>query len=226
MSNAQVETILISRSKLFREGLKSLLVGTSYEVTRLADDIDQIDDLADKDPDNTAILLDDGDGASRASEIVAEARGLNGDMPIIVLSDDMNPENLASYLKAGADAYLIKDLSFDALLRSLELVMLGEKVFPTQLAAYLVNHAIESSFHIHDENEPYGLSQREVQILKCLLRGDSNKMIARRLDITDATVKVHMKSLLRKIKAGNRTQAAIWALNHGISGDATLTNLE
>jgi DNA-binding NarL/FixJ family response regulator len=65
--------------------------------------------------------------------------------------------------------------------------------------------------------ESYGLSDRELEILRCLVNGDANKVIANRLAITEATVKVHMKSLLRKIKAGNRTQAAIWALHHGLA---------
>ncbi len=60
------------------------------------------------------------------------------------------------------------------------------------------------------------LSQREIQILACLVRGDSNKAIANHIVITEATVKVHIKSLLRKINVTNRTQAAIWALNNGL----------
>src|SRR3546814_4975603 len=61
------------------------------------------------------------------------------------------------------------------------------------------------------------LSERGSEILECLVQGASNKMIANRLNITEGTVKVHMKSLLRKIDAANRTQAAIWALNAGYS---------
>ena len=63
------------------------------------------------------------------------------------------------------------------------------------------------------------LSEREVQILDGLVKGHANKVIARRCGITEATVKVHMKSILRKIRACNRTQAAIWALEHGYAGD-------
>jgi len=63
------------------------------------------------------------------------------------------------------------------------------------------------------------LSERESQILDGLVRGFANKVIARRCDITEATVKVHMKSILRKIRVGNRTQAAIWALEHGYCSD-------
>jgi len=63
------------------------------------------------------------------------------------------------------------------------------------------------------------LSERETQILDGLVKGLANKVIARRCDITEATVKVHMKSILRKIRVGNRTQAAIWALEHGYCSD-------
>jgi two-component system nitrate/nitrite response regulator NarL len=61
----------------------------------------------------------------------------------------------------------------------------------------------------------HGLSEREEQILKSVVKGHGNKMIARTLDIAEATVKVHMKSVLRKIRVANRTQAAIWALENG-----------
>ena len=63
------------------------------------------------------------------------------------------------------------------------------------------------------------LSEREVQILDGLVKGHANKVIALRCGVTEATVKVHMKSILRKIRACNRTQAAIWALEHGYAGD-------
>ena len=66
----------------------------------------------------------------------------------------------------------------------------------------------------------HGLSEREEQILKGLVKGLSNKIIARKLDIAEATVKVHMKSILRKIRVANRTQAAVWALERGYGVDA------
>ena len=58
------------------------------------------------------------------------------------------------------------------------------------------------------------LSPREKSILRCLVNGDSNKCIARKIDITEATVKVHVKAILRKIRVQNRTQAAIWGMNN------------
>ena len=67
---------------------------------------------------------------------------------------------------------------------------------------------------------PHGLSEREEEILKGVVKGHSNKMIARTCGVTDATIKVHMKSILRKIRVANRTQAAIWALEQGYGADA------
>ena len=68
--------------------------------------------------------------------------------------------------------------------------------------------------------DPIQRIARETQILRFLLSGYSNKAIARQLNIAEATVKVHLKGVLRKVNAANRTQAAIWALSHGLSGEA------
>ena len=90
-----------------------------------------------------------------------------------------------------------------------------------------VNYSSSSHLNGHDGqrvptlgNRPR-LSEREAQILDGLVKGYANKMIARSCDITEATVKVHMKSILRKIQVANRTQAAVWALEHGHSVDET-----
>jgi two-component system nitrate/nitrite response regulator NarL len=105
-------------------------------------------------------------------------------------------------------------VSPEALIQSLQLIMLGEKVFPTNLASMLLDmNAIIPQHSIR------GLSPREQEILQSLVTGASNKMIAIRLGITEATVKVHLKTLLRKIDVKNRTQAAIWAMNNGFSAD-------
>ncbi|WP_286192094.1 response regulator transcription factor [Roseomonas genomospecies 6] len=134
---------------------------------------------------------------------------------VVILTTDLCTRRLSGALGAGAHGYLMKDIACEALMQSLKLVMMGEKVFPTHLAELLINgRSEELATEVPARRK--GLSQREIQILRCLLNGNSNKMIANHLHITEATVKVHLKSLLRKINASNRTQAAIWALNNGI----------
>ena len=85
-------------------------------------------------------------------------------------------------------------------------------------AAHLNGHNGDTRWAHTLRNRP-GLSEREAQILNGLVKGYANKVIARSCDITEATVKVHMKSILRKIQVANRTQAAVWALEHGHSAD-------
>ena len=104
---------------------------------------------------------------------------------------------------------------------------------PLQIAAVTMPHSqitvsgdgpLHLNGHISDPGAAQSrrfprLSEREAQILDSLVKGHANKVIARTCDITEATVKVHMKSILRKIQVANRTQAAIWALEHGYSPD-------
>jgi two-component system nitrate/nitrite response regulator NarL len=93
--------------------------------------------------------------------------------------------------------------------------MMGEKVFPTNLASMLLNLDSTPS----PMKSVRGLSPREQDILQALVSGSSNKVIAFKLGITEATVKVHLKTLLRKIDVNNRTQAAIWAMNNGFTAE-------
>jgi two-component system nitrate/nitrite response regulator NarL len=92
--------------------------------------------------------------------------------------------------------------------------MKGEKVLPSTLASMLASDSRSGNGALI--NAQKNLTEREKQILQCLLNAYSNKHIARALNISEGTVKVHLKSLMKKISAGNRTQAALWARNNGI----------
>lgn len=211
---SEVNTLLIGRNRLFLEGLKSLLRGSSFEVCDELLCVGALEDVEDA-PDLVLIELRDD-----LSDVVEDLRQLRDELPetpVVVLTDERDPRTLAGCLNAGAAAFLLKDISLEALIHSLKLAMLGQKVMPTDLAAALINGAAGVQPAGGKSIDSFGLSDRELEILRCLVSGDANKVIANRLDITEATVKVHMKSLLRKIKAGNRTQAAIWALNHGLA---------
>ena len=155
-----------------------------------------------------------------ADETLAALRAGFPNSRIVVLASELSAERLKAAMAAGADGCLMKDLSADALIQSLHLVMMGEKVFPTHLAALLISGRINT--RAFDRPAPAGLSATRAQIVRRLVIGDSNKVVANHLNITEATVKVHLKSLLRKINANNRTQAAIWAMNNGFVPDQSL----
>lgn len=213
---SEVNTLLVGRNRLFLEGLKSLLRGSSFNVCSELTSVSALGEIADAE-DLELILIELRGEVSLLVDDLCELQNELPNTPIVVLTDERDPRTLAACLNAGADAFLLKDISLEALIHSLKLAMMGQKVMPTDLATALINGAVGVAPVGDKRIEEYGLSDREQEILRCLVYGDANKVIANRLDITEATVKVHMKSLLRKIKAGNRTQAAIWALNHGMA---------
>jgi two-component system nitrate/nitrite response regulator NarL len=204
-------TLLIESNRLFRQGLKHLLSGTSFEVGAEFNTVE--------------LALEAGETGAAPDLVIsgqpirdeAELRAFREAFPtarIVVLADDLSVDVLRAAMGGGADGFLIKTMSPEALIQSLQLVMLGEKVFPTNLAAMLLDMTAAGPQH-----SVRGLSPREQEILQALVTGASNKMIANKLGITEATVKVHLKTLLRKLDVHNRTQAAIWAMNNGFTAE-------
>jgi two-component system nitrate/nitrite response regulator NarL len=133
---------------------------------------------------------------------------------LVVIAEAMKAEELALSFSAGVDGFLLADISPEALRESLQLVMLGEKVFPSRLVTLLCG---ENPFARLSSTNGNFLSDREVAIVSRLAGGLPNKVIASQLTITEATVKVHLKSILKKLGVSNRTQAAIWAVNNGMA---------
>jgi two-component system nitrate/nitrite response regulator NarL len=132
----------------------------------------------------------------------------------VVLTANQSRTALTTAVSWGVDAYLLKEISPEALYRSLQLVMLGQQIFP---AGLLMPAGLPPPETREPAGRGQGLSPREREILECLVDGQSNKEIAQALGIREATVKVHLKALLRKLKAHNRTQAAAWAQRNGFA---------
>jgi len=205
-------TILIETNRLFRDGLKHLLNGTRFEVGAEFNTVDLA--RASAETAETPDLVISGQAVTDEADLRA-LREVFPTAKIVVLADGLSVEALRAAMGGGADGFLSKSVSPEALIQSLQLVMLGEKVFPTNLASMLLDMNA-----ISPQNSIRGLSPREQEILQALVTGASNKVIAYKLGITEATVKVHLKTLLRKIDVNNRTQAAIWAMNNGFTADS------
>jgi len=193
---SKIEIIL--RSRLIKDALASVLSAAGFLM---------IDDPTQRDKDTIAIIdLNDcrDAGALRAHQ----HRGVK----IVALASEtdsleMGPDEIA--LLSGILTY---DLSDDAFVGSLRLICAGQQVFPRDLVLGQKSparppDAAPRAASIH-------LSPREREVLSHLVEGHSNKMIARHLGMAEATAKVYLQSLLRKIKVENRTQAAIWALSN------------
>jgi len=174
----------------------------------------------------------------------------------MVLGECCDLSEVLAIFRAGADGYVLKTITPEALIKSLDLLMQGETVLqssilstaladgggeigpPSEVLAAHAPVAAEaaplpntvqggemseacdevspSELHLRDGVLARTLSNRETAILACLTEGQSNKRIARKFGVAEATVKVHIKAILRKIRVKNRTQAAIWAVDHAL----------
>jgi len=167
------------------------------------------------------------DGSDVPSHIIDTTKALKDRYPdarIALIADRFDLTFVKLARSAGIDGFCLSTNDRAVLIKSLELVMLGEVVLPTSVVALLLDTAPVSADLESPERAGAGpewsdprlrkLSTREAQILQCLTDGAPNKIIARKLDVAEATVKVHVKAILRKIGAANRTQAAMWATAH------------
>jgi two-component system nitrate/nitrite response regulator NarL len=124
---------------------------------------------------------------------------------VVVFSVSNHEEDVVTALKRGADGYLLKDMEPEDLLKALQQAA-GEMVLSEALTPVLAA-SLRNRRHLADISQ---LDPRERDILKLIAQGLPNKMIARRLDITESTVKVHVKHMLKKMKLKSRVEAAVW----------------
>lgn len=215
----KIQIYLVGGSKLFRRGLRSYLDGDGIAVAGEVDDhLDLARALASGELPDLVLYAKPGQTADAAAATEA-IRDELPDVPILVMAEALVAAEFSACLNAGVSGYLLSDISREALLHSIRLMLLGEKVFATELARVWLNGGLEKRLPCAKKLD-HSLTARESEILVCLLEGESNKSIARKLEITESTVKIHMKSLLRKINVQNRTQAAIWAMESGFPGMA------
>jgi len=219
-------TILVGKSMLLREGLARILRSTNFRILASASCADDLlaSKLQQQQP--LFIVVHTGDDFGATLEQIELCREQHPAGRVTIVADHYRSGDLLSAFRAGASGYFV-DMTCAAFIKSLELVMMGETIFPRALLSLFIDPESEPLCEAApgDENDKVilvtaedaltpQLSSREKSILRCLITGDSNKCIARKMDIAEATVKVHVKAILRKIRVQNRTQAAIWGANN------------
>ena len=214
---SQAPVFLVGGSDLFRRGLRGFLEGTSFdtvgEFTMYQDCVAAAGDA----PAPALIVYVSSGVIEETASAVDALLGAYDVARLLLLSSTMSVEELGACLRMGARGYLMNTISKDALIHSLALIWLGETVFPSDLAHALMSGG-ETLASTAEARKLADLTLREVEILKCLTEGLSNKQIARRLGIREATVKIHVKSVIGKLGVANRTQAALWGVRAGVGG--------
>jgi two-component system nitrate/nitrite response regulator NarL len=219
--------LVVEPNSLFREGLCRILRAAHFRVVNDAPAIDPIL-LESPGDDGDLLLLLIGAGGDHREAIrqieLFKKKYATG--RVAVLSDRNRPSEILAAFTCGANAYFMQSTPCDAFVRSLDLVMRGQTLIPAEIlpsfmgpgeGAIQKNVIPDMTAPTHPAPSRPGaprLSAQESRILQHLIEGHSNKVIARNIDIAEATVKVHIKAILRKIQVHNRTQAAIWAMNN------------
>jgi len=214
----KVQTFIVSDNALIRMGLSQILEGTQFHVAETASGQAAVPPAA---PGSLAII-------HSVNDVAATVERLKDALPesfVVAIMESADPRTFLAAHAAGAHGVLLSGSSREVMIKSLELVTLGETVMPSSILHALLGAqpalAQTAPCPVAEVDPVTGeakrirnLSPREMEILGRLKEGEPNKIIARELDVTEATVKVHVKAILRKIGAANRTQAAMWAASN------------
>ena len=156
------------------------------------------------------ILLDLNMKDMSGIDVLKVIKAADLDSRVIMLTVSDQQEDLVAALRAGADGYLLKDMEPEDLVAHLKEAARGQMVLSPALAGLLA-HALRQERKPKTVDEA-GLTEQERKIIERIAAGKSNKLIARELNITEGTVKVHVKHLLKKLNLKSRVEAAVWAV--------------
>ncbi len=210
--------LLIDDHALFRAGLTALLERRGIDVVSSASARAGIERAKAIRPD--VILLDLRMPELGGLDALRELRSTGIDLPIVILTTSGDEQDLSDCLRSGASGYLLKDMAPDELVNTLHQVVNGATVVAPSLAGVLARIIQQGvSGQTEDAKDPVfsKLTPREFEILCHLSEGQSNKAIARNLNISDGTVKLHVKAILRKLGVHSRVEAAVMAVEQGVA---------
>jgi two-component system nitrate/nitrite response regulator NarL len=211
----KLKVIIIDDHTLFREGLQRLLVRHDIDVTAsVSNGEDGYKAIEKNTPD--IVLLDLRMPSVSGIEVLKNIRQTRKNLPVVMLTTSDDEKDLIDALRNGASGYLLKDMEPDDLVVALKDVLKGETIVAPNLVQILAKFHQGDDTEININNLINTLTPRESEILELLAEGQSNKLIAKNLGISDGTVKLHVKSILRKLEIHSRVEAAVIAVEHGL----------
>lgn len=222
-----MRVLLIDDHALVRKGLEALLQSRGVEIAAsVGSGQEGLEKARKLKPD--IILLDMKMPGMTGPETLQALRASNIETPVLMLTMSREEHDLAEALRSGAQGYLLKDMEPDDLVPALNSAMTGDNVVAKELIGSLTRIVQgKTTDQELSSEEPEGLSNltpRESEILVHIAEGQSNKVIARELDITDGTVKLHVKAILRKLGVHSRVEAAVIAVESGMNKKVRLDN--
>jgi two-component system nitrate/nitrite response regulator NarL len=205
--------VLVGRSGLSLEGFARILEPSQFQVVARVTSADDLPQAEVRQHKAILFILDAGREIQAAVRQVQSFKELHAEACVAAITSSAETADITLLFQAGANACLGQNVAVDVFLKTLELVMLGETLIPPSMV-FGAGEAVAQSPERQTDGRPR-LSPQETRILGSLVEGDPNKIIARKLGAAEATVKVHVRSILRKLGVANRTQAAVSAMSSG-----------
>jgi NarL family two-component system response regulator LiaR len=214
MTESKIKVLIVDDHNVVRKGLAALLSDERYAIEvvgEAGDGEEAVQKSQQLEPD--VILMDLVMPKKGGIEAILEIRKIQPKARILVLTSYAEDQKVAEALKAGAYGFLMKDTSPDELVQTIRSVYANRLTLPHELTHVFLGSQTK-------EEEPASsvaeLTERELDVLRCISQGMSNKQVAQQLSISTTTVRSHISSMMRKLGMENRTQLALYAREHGL----------
>ncbi len=211
-----IRLVVADDHEVVRSGITALLENSDVEIVGLASNVTETVSLTkQKAPD--VVLLDVRLGSEDGLTALEQIRVTNPDLPVVVISTYDNPTYVARAIALRAADYILKDSTRSEMLDTLHRAAAKDK--PADKSVMLRVQATMARRKDRGDSKSIPLTNREVQVLRHIALGLSNKEIGNSLQISVETVKEHVQNILRKLDAADRTAAAVWAVKTGLISD-------
>lgn len=205
--------LIIDDHPLFRKGVSQLIAMAPHLQLVGEASSGELGVAMARELDPDLILLDLHMKGMNGIDTLKAIRDAGSDSRVVILTVSDSADDLVAAIRSGADGYLLKDMEPEDLLAAIDQTLNGSTVIGERLNGLLARAIREEA--TENQRDSATLTKREQEILLGLVHGLSNKLIARNHDITEATVKVHVKNLLKKLGFRSRLEAAVWAVGRG-----------
>ncbi len=212
-----IKVLLADDEEIYREGLARILKEQEHIeiVSQCSNGRDAVQEAKETEPD--VALIDTNISNYDSGEAARQINKSSPKVKVALLTDSENEQELFSAIETGVTGYLLKDMKIGDLVKSIELIGKGEVVVSPPLGEKLVGKF--ASMKEKEAEAQAGLTDREIEIIKLMTKGATNKEIAETLFITENTTKVHVKNILEKLQLRNRQQLVAYAVQSGLVTD-------
>lgn len=216
MTGRRQRVVVVEDHPIFRDGLvRCLGVEPDFEIVgQFADATFPAASMVALEPD--LVLMDIELPGGNGIDATRRVRGLLPQVPVVILTAFLDQDLVFAAMQAGARGYLLKHTTFPDLLAALRRVLGGETLLTPALASRVLREFEARGVPGRDDPRLALLSAREDEVLRLLATGETNRQIARRLFVSEETIKSHVGAILRKLEVPDRTSAAVLAARAGL----------